>query len=172
MKVLQFDSQFIWDHMDELIHLEDYVPEISFKEYNKQDERDDFLKSKNLLETMQEMDQRLDAKCKLAKNPIKARNSIIIEWLDCHHEFEGIIVEESLAKYYEMKSHYEDFTFIDLLFDVELPSEVKPFPKYEYRDDVIHKDDSSIKLPDFNKKRIIYDKYGASLLAAYLAYLV
>ena len=40
MKVLQFDSQFIVDHMDELIHLEDYVPEVSFIVYDKQNERD------------------------------------------------------------------------------------------------------------------------------------
>ena len=49
MKVLQFDSQFINEHIDDLIHLEDYVPEVSFIVYDKQIERDDFLKSKNLL---------------------------------------------------------------------------------------------------------------------------
>ena len=43
MKVLQFDSQFIREHMNELIHLEDYVPEISFEVYDKQNERDKFL---------------------------------------------------------------------------------------------------------------------------------
>ncbi len=172
MKVLQFDSQFINEHIDDLIHLEDYVPEVSFIVYDKQIERDDFLKSKNLLETIQEMDQVLDEKCKHSKNPIHARDSIIIEWLDIHPEFEGIITSESWADYQRMKNNNEFIEFIDLLSKVKLPSEVKPMPKYTYRDDVIHKDDSNRMFPDFKKMNETYDNYGASLLAAYLSYLV
>ena len=172
MKVLQFDSQFIVDHMDELIHLEDYVPEVPFIVYDKQNERDDFLRSKNLLETMHEMDQVLDEKCKHSKNPIRARDSIIIEWLDCHQELEGIISMESWETYQQLKNNNDFIEFIDLLSQVKLPSEVKPLPKYTYREDVIHKDDSNRMFPDFKKMNEAYDKYGASLLAAYLAYLV
>lgn len=170
MKVLQFDSQFIMDHIDELIHLEDYVPEVSFIVYDKQYERDKFLKSKNLLETIREMDQILDEKCKYSEHPIHARDSVIIEWLDWHPEFEEIIAKESWDKYQQMKNKNE-FTFTDLLYDVELPSEVKPLPQYEYHDDVIHKDDSNRMFPDFNKKKEIHKKYSG-LLAVYLAYLV
>ena len=49
---------------------------------------------------------------------------------------------------------------------------MKPMPKYTYRDDVIHKDDSNRMFPDFKKMNETYDNYGASLLAAYLSYLV
>lgn len=171
VKVLQFDSQFIMDHMDELIHLEDYVPEVSFIVYDKQNERDDFLKSKNLLETMREMDHVLDEKVKHSKKPILARDSIIIEWLDWHPEFEGIIAKESWEKYQHLKNNDEYIEFIDLLYDVELPSEVKPLPKYTYRDDVIHKDDTNRMFPDFNKKKEIHELYYG-LLASYLSYLV
>ena len=151
MKVLQFDSQFIVDHMDELIHLEDYVPEVSFIVYDKQNERDDFLKSKNLLETMHEMDQVLDEMCKHSKNPIRARYSIIIEWLDCHQELEGIISMESWETYQQLKNNNDFIEFIDLLSQVKLPSEVKPLPNYTYREDVIPKDDSNRMFPDFKK---------------------
>ena len=171
MKVIQFNPQFIESHMNELIHLEDYVPEVSFIVYDKQHERDKFLKSKNLLKTIREMDQVLDEKCKHSQNPIMARDTIIIEWLDWHPEFEGIIAKESWEKYQQLKNN-DEFTFTDLLFDMKLPSEVKPLPKYTYRDDVIHKDDSNRMFPDFKKMNEVYDKYGASLLAAYLAYLV
>ena len=115
MKVIQFDSNFIINHMDELIHLEDYVPEVSFIVYEKQNEHDDFLKSKNLLTTIQEMDYVLNEKCKHYKNPIRAHDTIIIELLDCHPEFEGIIAKESLEQYQKLKQVYEDFTFINLL---------------------------------------------------------
>lgn len=170
MKVLQFDFHFIIDHMDELIHLEDYVPEVSFIVYDKQHERDKFLKSKNLLKTIRVMDQVLDEKCKHSKNPIMARDTIIIEWLDCHPEFEGIIAKESWEQYQQIKAIYEEFTFFDLLYDVELSSEKKVWvpPK----GDGSLRDDSSIQLPDFNKKDTIFDKYGVSLLACYLSYIV
>ena len=68
MKVLQFDPQFVKKHMDELIHLKDYVPEVSFIDYDKHDEREEFLKSKNLLKTIHEMDQLLTEKCKYSNN--------------------------------------------------------------------------------------------------------
>ena len=138
--------------------------------YDKKNERDDFLKSKNLLETVHEMDRALYEKCKLSKNPILACDSIIIEWLEWHPEFEGIISGESWEDYQTRKNNKE-FTFNDLLYDVELPSEVKPMPKYTYRDDVIHKDDSNRMFPNFNKKKEIHELYGG-LLVAYLAYLV
>ena len=90
-----------------------------------------------------------------------------LEW---HPEFEGIISGESWEDYQTRKNNKE-FTFNDLLYDVELPSEVKPMPKYTYRDDVIHKDDSNRMFPNFNKKKEIHELYGG-LLVAYLAYLV
>ena len=170
VKVFQFDSHFIMDHMDELVQLEDYVPEISFSAYDKQNERDKFLKSKNLLKTVREMNQVLDEKCKHSKNPIHARDGIIIEWLEWHPEFEGIIAKESWEDYQQMKNNNE-FTFNDLLYDVELHSEEKRVLKYTYRDDVIHKDDSNRMFPDFRKMNEIYEKYSG-LLAVYLVYLV
>ena len=125
MKVIQFDSNFIINHMDELIHLEDYVPEVSFIVYEKQNERDDFLKSKNLLTTIQEMDYVLNEKCKHYKNPIRAHDTIIIEWLDCHPEFEGIIAKESWEYYQQMKNNNTFIEFVDLLSSVKLPFEKK-----------------------------------------------
>jgi len=169
MKVLQFDSHFINDHMDELVHLEDYVPEILFSYYDKQNERDRFLKSKNLLETIHKIDQLLDEKCKLSKNPIMIRNSIIIEWLDCHPEFEGIIAGEFWEKYQMMKNNNDFIEFIDLLSQFKFASEEQIIAKYEYRNDVIHKDDSNRMFPDFKKIDAIFNKYGASLLACYLS---
>ena len=167
MKVIQFNPQFIESHMNELIHLEDYVPEVSFIVYDKQHERDKFLKSKNLLKTIREMDQVLDEKCKHSKNPIMARDTIIIEWLDCHPEFEGIIAKESGEQYQQRKSHYEEFTFIDLLSSIELPSEKKVW--VSPKGDGSLRDDSSIQLPNFKKIDEIFDRYGASLLACYLS---
>ena len=169
MKAFQFDGQFIIEHMDELIHLEDYVP-ISFIVYDKHHERDDFLRSKNLLSTMREMDQLLDAKCKHSKNPINAYDSIIIEWLGCHPEFEGIIAAESFVDYQNMKNNNDYVDLIDLFYDVKLPSERRG---WEPPKKGIHiRDDSTIQLPNFKKVDEIYDKYGASLLACYLSYLV
>ena len=169
MKVLQFNSQFINEHMDELIHLEDYVPEVSFIVYDKQIERDDFLKSKNLLETMHEMDQVLDEMCKHSKNPIRARYSIIIEWLDCHQELEGIISMESWETYQQLKNNNDFIEFIDLLSQFKFASEEQIIAKYEYREDIIHKDDSDRMFPDLKKIDAIFNKYGASLLACYLS---
>lgn len=169
--ILEMNSQFIHNHMDELIKIEDYVP-ISFKSYNAQEKRADFLKSKKLLQTIYEMDEIVCQKCNHAEDSVKAYNSVLIEWLDCHPEFEGIIARKSLDDYQQLKDHYEDFTFIDLLYDVELPFEEKSGPTYKYHTDVIYKDDSNRMFPDFNRKKEIYDEYGVSLLAAYLAYLV
>ena len=104
MKVLQFDPQVIIDHIDDLVQLEDYVPEVSFIVYDKHHERDDFLRSKNLLKTMRDMEYLLDEKCKHSKNPIRARNSIIIEWLECHPEFESMLTSESLVKLYDLSN--------------------------------------------------------------------
>ena len=172
MKVLQFDRQFIKEHIDEFVQLEDYVPEVPFIVYDKQNERDEFLKSKNLLTTIREMDQILDEKCKHSKNPVRSRDIIIIEWLDCHPEFEEIIAKESLEHYQHMKAIYEEFTFINLLYRIEVPSEKKSEPLFKYREDVSFKDDSHSRFPDFKKKDKIYEQYGSSLLAMYLSYFV
>lgn len=172
MKVFQFDNQFIIDHMDELIHLEDYVP-INFIVYDKHHERDDFLKSKNLMSTLREMDQLLDEKCKHSKNPINAYDSIIIEWLECHPEFEGIIAAEYIVDYQNMKNSNEYIDFNNLL-DVKISAgnDVE-LDEFNYDSDKLSvKDDSSIKFPDFNKMKECYDKYPNTLLANYLAYLV
>ena len=161
---------FISEHIDELVQLVDYVP-ISFEGYGAQQERDDFLRFKNLLTTIQEMDQLIHQKCQAYEDPIKARNSVLIEWLDCHPEFEGIIAEESFEDYQKMKIN-NDLEVIDLLYNVEIPSEKNDEIKPSLDDNLYVKDDSSIQLPDFKKKREIFDKYPATLLACYLSYLL
>lgn len=166
--ILKLDSHFIIEHMDELIKLEDYVP-FPFIEFDKQNERDDFLKSKNLLNDIQEMDQLVRQKCEHYEDTEKAVNSVLIEWLDCHPEFEGIIASESVGDYQNMKQNNEFMSFIDLLYDVELSSEKKEWepPKNDFR-----RDDSSIQLPNFKEMDKIHDTFGLTLLADYLSYLV
>lgn len=78
MKPFKLNNFFIISHMEELIHLEDYLP-FSLVEFDKQRERDDFLRSKNLLNTLQEMDELINQKCKHSSNPSKAWNSVLIE---------------------------------------------------------------------------------------------
>ena len=158
----KLDESFIKEHLDELIRLVDYVP-FSFANYNVEKERDEFLKSENLSSKIQDMDQLINAKCNYYENPIKARNSVIIEWLDCHPEFEGIISKESFQDYQNMKNNENFIEFIDLLDDVKLPSE---------KDRFVLEDVSSIKYPNFNKMKECFDKYPATLLSCYLSYLV
>ena len=167
MKHLELNHQFIEDHIEEFITLEDYVP-FSFANYGVQDKRDEFLKSKKLLTTIQEMDSLIKQKCEYYEDSIKAYNSVLIDWIDYHDEFEGIIDKTFLIESQNMKSN-DEFGFIDLLFDVELPSEKKVWvpPKNKYL-----RDDSSIQLPNFKKKNEIHNKYGLSLLSHYLSYLV
>lgn len=161
-KCFRLNNLFIIDHLDDLIQLVDYVP-FPFEEFGAQDKRDDFLRSKNLLGTMQEMDQLIAAKCEYYGDTAKAWNSVIIEWLDCHPEFEGIISEEFVIDYQNMKNSDELLDYVDLLYDVELPLE---------KDRFAVEDTSSIRLPDFKKKKECYDKYPNTLLSCYLAYLV
>ena len=171
--ILKLDSHFIIEHMDELIKLEDYVP-FPFIEFDKQNERDDFLKSKNLLQDIREMDQLVRQKCEYYGDTDKAVNSVLIEWLDCHPEFEGIIAAESVMDYQNMKQN-NDFGFVDLLYDVELPSEKEgvDWSRFDYDYNKISiKDDYGIKYPDFEKKSKIFDDYGSTLLACFLSYLV
>ena len=118
---------------------------------------------------MQEMDTLIRQKCEHAEDSDKAYDIVLIEWLDCHPEFEGIIANESIADYLHMKNSDEfNGAFIDLLYDVELPSEKKEWtpPKEGLRDD------SSIQLPNFKEKDKIHDAFGLTLLACYLSYLV
>lgn len=164
--ILKLDSHFIIEHMDELIKLEDYVP-FTFVEFDKQNERDDFLKSKNLLKDIQAMDQLVRQKCEYYEDSDKAVNSVLIEWLDCHPEFEGIIASESVMDYQNMKQN-NDFGFGDLLYDVELPSEKKEWTPSKKG----LRDDSSIQLPNFKEMDKIHDTFGLTLLADYLSYLV
>ena len=114
------------------------------------------------------MDSLIKQKCEYYEDSIKAYNSVLIDWIDYHDEFEGIIDKTFLIESQNMKSN-DEFGFIDLLFDVELPSEKKVWvpPKNKYL-----RDDSTIQLPNFKKKDEIYDKYGFSLLSHYLSYLV
>ena len=77
-QIFKLDNSFIMENIDDLIHLVDYVP-FSFADYNAQEERDEFLKSKNLLTTMQNMDQVVHQKCNSYENTIKAYNSVLIE---------------------------------------------------------------------------------------------
>lgn len=167
-KYFRLDNFFIIDHLDDLIHLVDYVP-FSFVEYGAQDKRDDFLKSKNLLDTMQEMTQLITAKCDHYENPIFAYNSLLIEWLDCHPEFEGIISKESYGEYQRMKNEEEHMDFLDLFYNVKLPYEKNEWtpPK-----DPFLKDDSSIQLPNFKKIDEIYEEYDFTFLTYYLSYII
>ena len=157
----KLDSSFIANNIEELIHLEDYLP-ISFAEYGVNNKREEFLKSKNLLSTMREMNQLLNEKCDHYEDSVKAVNSVIIEWLDCHPEFEGIISQESFDDYQNMKTNNDYIDFIDLLYDVKLPNEK----------DIMVEDTSSIRFPDFNKKGECFDKYPNTLLSCYLSYLI
>lgn len=168
-QIFKLDNSFIMENLDDLIHLVDYVP-FSFADYNAQEERDEFLKSKNLLDTMKEMDQLITAKCEYYEDSVKAFNSVLIGWLICHPNFEGIIARDSYIDYKNMRNSNDFLNFIDLLYDIVLPSEKKVWESPT--GDILLRDDSSIQLPNFKEKDIIFDKYGASLLSCYLSYLV
>ncbi len=161
-QVFKLDNSFIIENIDDLIQLVDYVP-FSFADYNAQEERDEFLKSKNLLATIQEMDHLITAKCEYYEDTAKAWNSVIIEWLIEHPEFEGIIAGESFGDFRNMKENETFIDFVDFLHDVKLPSE---------KDRIIVDDTSSIRYPNFKKMGEIMNKYPATLLGVYLAYLV
>ena len=174
MKLLEINPLFIGDHIDELITLEDYAP-ISFIKYDKHNERAEFLRSKNLLNTMHEMDELVRQKCEHAEDSVKAYDSVLIEWLDCHPEFEGILTKESFIEYQNMKNNKDYIDFNDLLDFVELPSENmnEITNKFDGIDESLSiKDDSNIKYPNFNEMKKCFDKYPNTLLACYLSYLV
>ena len=172
--MLMLNGLFIAEHIDELLQIEDYVP-ISFTQYDKQHERDEFLKSKNLLITLREMDDLVRLKCNHYDDSVKAYDSVLIEWLDLHPEFENIIASQSVEDYKNMKANNDFIEFIDLL-DVSLSLE---FNIEQMRlgdmelsaEDMSIKNDSSLKLPDFNKIDKIYEVYPNTLLADYLSYL-
>lgn len=170
MKLLEMNSLFIAEHIDELVTLEDYVP-ISFVVYDKQHERDDFLRSKNLLTTIREMTELIRQKCEHSEDSIKAYNSVLIEWLDLHPEFEGMIAVESQIDYQYLKQNNEYIGFIEFLYSVKLPSEKIP-KKRNSPSRLGFRDDSAIQLPDFDKIQDIYLTYPNTLLADYLSYLV
>lgn len=174
MKLLEINPRFIEDYIDELITLEDYAP-ISFIKYDKHNERAEFLRSKNLLNTMHEMDELVQQKCEHAEDSVKAYDSVLIEWLDCHPEFEGILTKESFIEYQNMKNNKDYIDFNDLLDFVELPSENmnEITNKFDGIDESLSiKDDSNIKYPNFNEMKKCFDKYPNTLLACYLSYLV
>ena len=108
--LLMVDNFFIREHIDELVELEDYVP-VSFVPYDRQHERDKFLNSKKLLRTMREMDKLVSLKCNHHEDSVKAYDSVLIEWLDVHPEFEGIIAKESFDDYQDMKNNNEFISF-------------------------------------------------------------
>ena len=122
MKLLEINPRFIEDHIEELIKIEDYAP-VSFKSYGAQDKRVEFLNSKNLLQTIMEMHELVRQKCNHAEDSVKAYNTVLIEWLNCHPEFEGILTKESFIEYQNMKNNKDYIDFNDLLDFVELPSE-------------------------------------------------
>ena len=101
MKLFELNHQFIEDHIEELIKIEDYVP-FSFADYGVQDKRDEFLKSKKLLTTIQEMDSLINQKCEYYKEPVKAYNGVLIRWIDYHEEFKGIIDKNLNIVFFEM----------------------------------------------------------------------
>ena len=174
MKLLEINPRFIEDHIEELIKIEDYAP-VSFKSYGAQDKRVEFLNSKNLLQTIMEMHELVRQKCNHAEDSVKAYNTVLIVWLNCHPEFEGILTKESFIEYQNMKNNNESLDFIDILYDIELPSEKvnEVINKFKGIDESISiKDDSNIKYPNFNEKKKYFDKYPNTLLACYLSYLV
>ena len=164
------DEMFIVEHIDELVTLEDYVPLVSFIQYDKHHERENFLKSKKLLTTIHEMDQLIQEKCNQYEDTTKAWNSVIIEWLDLHPEFEKIISHESYELYSSMSKNKSYVEFIYLLGTKSyIPKE---YIETDYNDDFSFKDDSKVKLPDFKTIENIYDQYENTLIADYLSYLV
>lgn len=174
MKLLEINPRFIEDHIEELIKIEDYAP-VSFKSYGAQDKRVEFLNSKNLLQTIMEMHELVRQKCNHAEDSVKAYDSVLIEWLDCHPEFEGILTKESFIEYQNMKNNKDYIDFNDLLDFVELPSENmnEITNKFDGIDESLSiKDDSNIKYPNFNEMKKCFDKYPNTLLACYLSYLV
>ena len=174
MKLLEINPRFIEDHIEELIKIEDYAP-VSFKSYGAQDKRVEFLNSKTLLPTIMEMHELVRQKCNHAEDSVKAYNSVLIEWLNCHPEFEGILTKESFIEYQNMKNNKDYIDFNDLLDFVELPSENmnEITNKFDGIDESLSiKDDSNIKYPNFNEMKICFDKYPNTLLACYLSYLV
>lgn len=170
MKIFDLDKQFILGNIDQLIELEDYVP-FDFREYGFQSERDKFLESKRLLKTMREMDKLVQQKCNHAENSVKAHNSVLIEWLDFHPEFEDMISVESQRDYQYLKQNKRYIGFIEFLYSVKLPSENIP-KKRKSPSRLGFRDDSAIQLPDFDKIQEIYLTYPNTLLADYLSYLV
>lgn len=174
MKLLEINPRFIEDHIEELIKIEDYAP-VSFKSYGAQDKRVEFLNSKTLLPTIMEMHELVRQKCNHAEDSVKAYNSVLIEWLNCHPEFEGILTKESFIEYQNMKNNKDYIDFNDLLDFVELPSENmnEITNKFDGIDESLSiKDDSNIKYPNFNEMKKCFDKYPNTLLACYLSYLV
>ena len=169
-KIFDLDKNFILENIKSLIELEDYVP-FDFRVYGFQKERDDFLESKSLLRTMREMDSLLDEKCKHYKNPLNARNSIMIEWLDLHPEFTQILSDESYIHYQNIKSNGDFVPFLDLLY-FKVPSEKVNIEYTIFEEGISFKDDSKIRLPNFDKMDEMYDKYPHTILADYLAYIV
>ena len=87
--------------------------------------KDEFLKSKKILTAIQEMDKLINQKCEYYDDSIKAYNSVYIEWLDRHPEFESIINKDSSLEYQNMKYHKWFIEFNDLLYSVKLPSKKK-----------------------------------------------
>lgn len=165
---------FIGEHIDELVTLEDWVP-VSLVKYDKQQEREDFLKSRNLLTTIRNMNDLIQQKCGHSEDSVKAYNSVLIEWLNEHPEFEGIIYKDSFVDYQNMKNNNDYLDFNDLLDFVEVPSEKakEVINKFEGIDGSISlKDDSNIKYPNFNEMEKCFDKYPNTLLACYLSYLI
>ena len=174
MKLLEINPRFIEDHIEELIKIEDYAP-VSFKSYGAQDKRVEFLNSKTLLPTIMEMHELVRQKCNHAEDSVKAYNTVLIEWLNCHPEFEGILTKESFIEYQNMKNNKDYIDFNDLLDFVELPSENmnEITNKFDGIDESLSiKDDSNIKYPNFNEMKKCFDKYPNTLLACYLSYLV
>lgn len=179
--LFKFDEDFIKNNLENWILLEDYLPfdisnyeSLDFPEegWTAQDDRESYLGDK--FKIYKKMGDLIKEKCIYYENRVKAFNSVVIEWLDCHPEFEGIISKESWGNYQQMKNNTEYIEFIDLLDFVKVPSEKDIDSKNMDGNSGkwIHKDDSSIRLPDFKKIDKIYDEYGATLLACYLSYLV
>ena len=173
INIFKFDITFIKLHLDELINLVDYIPFLDSNwlkielEWDKS-ERENFLKSQGLYNDILDMDELLLHKCFTYDDSVKAINSILIEWINMHPEFERIISKHSFSEYQNIKTNKNFLDFLDLLYEIKLPSEKKVWIP---QSDNNLRDDSTLQ---FNLEDIewISDEYGYTLISDYFTYLV
>ena len=172
--IFRLDYEFIESHSHELINLTDYIPFIDSEwlfldfELKNNQERKNFLKSQNLLDDINEMDELLQQKCFTYDDSVKAINSILIEWINMHPEFERIISKHSFSEYQNIKTNKNFLDFLDLLYEIKKKKKKKVWIP---QSDNNLRDDSTLQ---FNLEDIewISDEYGYTLISDYFTYLV